>query len=135
MDGNEVKEVVTTEAPVEEAKPSQQSGVDAACGVFGLYFPRFVVLVDQLSNKSLKRVITALVGTPLEEIKPNLKNAEEKAVYLLGEELLKAKMVIIIDAMYQNEQLKTATKEAEQLKAAAKEATVETKGEENGKVD
>lgn len=139
MDGNNEAQVATPEAikledlnataETSSIEKGETNAIDSACTVFGMYFPKFVSMVDQLSNKSLKRVLIALVGTPLEDVKPNLKNSEEKAAYLLGEELLKAKMVIIIDAMYRNQQ------QAEQLTTPVEETVVEIKGEDNGKMD
>lgn len=84
-----------------------QSPEDAAAMLFKLYWPIFKNVVERLSNKSLKRLIKAMIAVPLEDAYPNLKNEIEKNAYAISERLLQAKVLMVIHMMYQNpEQVK-----------------------------
>jgi len=83
--------------------PQPTDPVEAASLIFGMYYPKFLQLILGLSNKSLKRLIRALIGIPLEEAMPNFKNEKERAAFAIGERLLEAKTLIIIHTMYQKQ--------------------------------
>lgn len=84
-------------------------------------FP-FLNLVDRLSNKSLRRLIKALVLVPLEDMKVNFNVKEEKTAWSIGEELLKAKMTMIHFTLLEHE----IQKEQERQRILAENPPVQT---------
>lgn len=76
----------------------------SASMLFGLYFPKFTMMVEGLSNKSLKRLIIALVAVPLEDAKLNLNNEKERMTYAIAEQLLVSKSALILSTAYEHEQ-------------------------------
>jgi len=77
---------------------------ETASTTFGLNFPRFCMYVDRLSNKSLRRMIKALVGVPLEDLRPNMKNDAEREAFALGHHCFEAKVALFIDALLTQQQ-------------------------------
>jgi hypothetical protein len=125
---------IKTETPEDAPAQPAQDPMAQAATMFGMCYPRFIGRIDTLSNKSLKRVIRALIGVPLEEVMPNFKRPEEKEAYLLGEKLLEAKAVIIIHSMYEHQkELDKAMAEAAAKKAAEtnSDTTVKEDNKEN----
>lgn len=125
-----VEEVVDNRTPEEITKQieleqmAQVSPIEAASTAFGMYYPKYCAAVDKLSAKSLRRLVKAIVGYPLEEVKLSMKNPEEMQVFYVAEELMKAKTVLFIDSMYQ-QQIETQKQLAEtQAQADATEAAV-----------
>lgn len=116
-------------ADVEKAELAQaaapgkgMSVEESASMLFELYFPKFSGLVETLSNKSLKRLIIALVAVPLEDARLNLNNEKEKMTYAIAEQLLVSKSALILSTAYEHEQ---------KLKAEQEAKLEETKTEEN----
>lgn len=72
---------------------------DVASMTFGLYFPKFCMGVDKLHVKSLRRILKALVGVPLEDLSINLKRTEEKQMFGMGQHLMEAKMALIFSQL------------------------------------
>lgn len=108
---------------IKEAEQKAIENIDAvalASGTFGIMYPKFLLHLSHLSKKSMFRVIRALIGVPLEEKLPNWKDPEEKTAYLIGERLLEAKSVIIIDTLFKQqvelEKLKQTSEPTEELK-------------------
>lgn len=96
---------------VEKAELAKASGEgkgmsieESASMLFGLYFPKFSAMVEGLSNKSLKRLIIALVAVPLEDAKLNLNNEKERMAYAIAEQLLVSKSALILSTAYEHEQ-------------------------------
>jgi hypothetical protein len=87
----------------EPANEQAVNAVDSATMMFGLYYPKLEMLVNRMSNKSLKRVIRALVGMPLETVKLNLKLQQEKTAYAIADQLIQAKMTLMIHTAYESE--------------------------------
>jgi len=96
---------------------------ESAAMLFGLYYPKFQILVDQLSNKSLKRLITALIAVPLEDARLNLNNEKERMVYAIAEQLLISKSALILHSYAKHETDKESAKQETNNE--------EVKGEEN----
>jgi hypothetical protein len=119
--GEEVVEIPEGTLEMKEVPAEQQKGMsleDSTSMLFGLYYPKFCQGVDMCSNKSLRRLIKALVGVPLVDEVPNLKIPLEKTAFAIGENLLQAKMTMMIHVLYnQSEdikmQLETNKKEKE----------------------
>lgn len=111
------QEVISAEQVVLENKVLEEQKVDpltAASTMFGMHFPQFAKAVAKLSSKSVRRVFTAVIGYPLEEVKLNLKNPDEMAAFYIAEELIKAKTILFVDAMYKQQQ--EAQRQAEEAK-------------------
>lgn len=126
----ETVEFATTEGKVvdsQEVEIPEDDAATMAAGVFARKYPLWADSVDKLSGKSARRVLKALVGVPLVDPKFNSKNELEKAVYLLGERLLEAKMVVALQTLYEyNQELQKATD------TNTVQETVNTEGVQNG---
>ena len=83
---------------------SEESLQDTASMMFSLYYPKFAQLVDQLSTKSLRRLIKAMVAVPLEEANLNLKIEKERVGYAIMEKLMISKFGLVINTLWQEEQ-------------------------------
>jgi hypothetical protein len=92
------------ENPQTEEVSQETDPVNSAALLFKMYYPRFSRELNTLSVKSLRRLIRAWVGVPLEEAMPNFKNSEESVAYAVGERLLEAKMVVTLHTLYQHSQ-------------------------------
>lgn len=105
---------------IEQKAIENIDAVALASGTFGIMYPKFLLHLSHLSKKSMFRVIRALIGVPLEEKLPNWKDPEEKTSYLIGERLLEAKSVIIIDTLFKHqvelEKLKQTSEPTEESK-------------------
>ena len=103
----EIVQPTVAEVPISSEaapEPKQPNVLEQASFVFGMNIPKFCAIVDKLSNKSLRRVMRAIVAQPLEDLSPNLKNENEKAAYQLGEMLMQAKMVLVMQVMLEQQQ-------------------------------
>lgn len=92
MDGNEA--VQLEQEMIKQAQGSQTPPEEVAASMFNLYLPRFQMMVDKLSNKSLKRVLKALIEYPLVVDETNLSKTE-KETFLVAENLILAKVMMI----------------------------------------
>lgn len=98
-------EIVTPPSPAEveaamlkeeQAKAEKAEPAEIASMMLTLYTPRFCALVDQLSNRALKRLTKSLVEYPLGKSYQHTEKLEAEAFHL-GKNLLDAKMVLIYD--------------------------------------
>lgn len=85
------------------AAPTEKPPIEAATEGFRRHFPRFEMCVERLGNKSLRRLLLALMAQPLEDYSINLKRTEEKFAYSLGEAIFQYKMAIILHTLYENQ--------------------------------
>lgn len=107
----------------EQSPPQLADVAESASTAFGLNFPRFCAHVDRLSSKSLRRMIKALIGTPLEDLRPNLKNQQEKDAFALGHHCFEAKFALILNSLLtQQDALVKIDKESE-LQSQASETS------------
>ena len=83
---NETNSLTTT---TEQVTPLKDPA-EVAAQLYSLYLPRFLGIVDTLSNKQLKRLIRALIETPLMEQQPKFSTEDEKVAFAIGDELLQA---------------------------------------------
>jgi hypothetical protein len=108
-------------------EPDQE---ELACMMLKLYTPRFNALIDQLSNRQLRRVIKSLVEFPLgRDYQHN--DPKEKECFAIGQGLQDAKMVLILKTYNDNKEKIVAM--AEEARAAANEATKNMSVEFNAK--
>jgi hypothetical protein len=93
MDGNEA--VQLEQEMIEQQKATQTPPEEVAASMFNLYLPRFQLMVDKLSNKSLRRVLKALIEYPLVEEETKFSSSMEKETFLVAENLILAKIMMI----------------------------------------
>ena len=72
--------------------------------MFNLYLPRFQAMVDKLSNKSLRRVLKALIEYPLVEEDFKFSGELEKEAFLVAENLILAKVMMINHTLMQHQE-------------------------------
>lgn len=84
-----------------EEMNSKNNAEDVAATFFYAYLPRFKGMVESMSSRMLKRLIIALVEVPLNEKTYDPKNQSEKDAFLIGDQLLQAKMSMIIHTLYE----------------------------------
>jgi len=100
MDGNEA--IKLEQEMIAQEQLNQTPPEEVAATMFNLYLPRFQMLVDKLSNKSLRRVLKALVEYPLVEEEYKL-SEQEKDTFLVAENLILAKVMMINHTLMEHE--------------------------------
>lgn len=115
--GSENSEEVGAAAPASEV---MDNSVNQLILFWEHTLPRFKASVDRLSGKSLKRVLKAVVESPLNQTEIKFQSNEEREAFLLGSRLQDCKNVMM--------NLVTAH---EALERADKEQNGATQGEEN----
>lgn len=100
MDGNEAQKL--EQEMITQEQFNQTPPEEVAATMFNLYLPRFQMLVGKLSNKSLRRVLKALVEYPLVEEEYKL-SEQEKDVFLVAENLILAKVMMINHTLMEHE--------------------------------
>ena len=110
--------MVSTAKSMAELEEAEQKfdPMMAPAGMFGLYLPKFIEKIDTLSNKSLRRVMRALVAYPLEELHPHKNNPDEVFAYKVGEKLQEAKYIMILHTAVQHQMELEQKKMEEQQK-------------------
>jgi len=93
MDGNEAAQI--EQEMIKQAEANQTPPQEVAAAMFNLYLPRFQMMVDKLSNKSLRRVLKALIEYPLVEEDFKFSGELEKETFLIAENLILAKVMMI----------------------------------------
>jgi hypothetical protein len=101
MDGNEA--VQLEQEMIKQEQLTQTPPEEVAASMFNLYLPRFQMMVDKLSNKSLKRVLKALIEYPLVEEETKFSSDIEKETFLVAENLILAKIMMINHTLMQHE--------------------------------
>lgn len=101
MAGNEA--VQLEQEMIKQAQGSQTPPEEVASAMFNLYLPRFQMMVDKLSNKSLKRVLRALIEYPLVEEDTKFSSDLEKETFLVAENLILAKIMMINHTLMEHE--------------------------------
>ena len=93
MAGNEAAQI--EQEMIKQAEANQTPPQEVAAAMFNLYLPRFQMMVDKLSNKSLRRVLKALIEYPLVEEDFKFSGELEKETFLIAENLILAKVMMI----------------------------------------
>lgn len=121
MDGNKFEEVLKDKQKYEvNSDPNE-----VAAAMFEYYLPRFKVLTDKLSSKGSKRVLKALIEYPLVEDDCKFQSEIEKEVFLIGENLLLAKVMMVNQALLDHEtSLETQSSSSENNDAQNQENVV-----------
>jgi hypothetical protein len=101
MAGNEA--VQLEQELIKQEQLNQTPPEEVAASMFNLYLPRFQLMVDKLSNKSLRRVLKALIEYPLVEEDFKFSNELEKETFLVAENLILAKVMMINHTLMQHE--------------------------------
>ena len=80
-----------------------ESPFEAAATMFGLYAPKFELLLKQLSTGQLRRLTNALVQYPLND-KEFINDSDMlKSAFSLGQTLLEAKWVMMMHSLMEEE--------------------------------
>jgi len=79
---------------------------EAAATLFGLYAPKFEQQLKQLTTGELRRVLNALVQYPLNEKEFLTDSQRVRTAFALGQALLEAKWVMIMQTVMDQEQQK-----------------------------
>jgi HD superfamily phosphohydrolase len=98
---------------------------DVAAQLWTLYWPIYKNVVNRLSNKQLKRLLTNIIEVGLEDKKYHLVDKDEKQVYSIAMNLLNAKWQMMLHTLSQHYQ-KNPQDLAEEVKK-----DLPTKQEEN----
>lgn len=87
---------------------------EAAATMFGLYAPKFEQQLKQLTTGELRRVLNALVQYPLNEKEFLTDSQRVRTAFALGQALLEAKWVMIMQSVMDQEQQKLRENEESQ---------------------
>jgi len=109
---SEVQEQLNTEV---DKQVSEFSAEDTAAKIFMIFLPQFKQLIRSMSVRQLKRLIAALIETPLEDTKYKHPTEEERAAFMLGTRLLEAKMVMMTSVYAEKMAEARKTQEASSL--------------------
>lgn len=101
MDGNEA--VQLEQEMIKHEQINQTPPEEVASAMFNLYLPRFQQMVDKLSNKSLRRVLKALIEYPLVDEDFKFSGELEKETFLVAENLILAKVMMINHTLLEQE--------------------------------
>lgn len=111
--------------PVPESHP-----VDGAAALFQMYFPLYKNVLWKLSNKQLRRLLSALIEVPLNGKAYKMLEKEERQVYMIADKLLQAKWSMMLYTMVEQDQEAQAKKEQEEkLLMVGDQTTPTTEGE------
>lgn len=120
MDGNEAMQL--EQEMIKQDQLQESPPEEIAATMFNLYLPRFQLMVDKLSNKSLRRVLKALIEYPLVEEETKLSEAE-KETFLVAENLILAKVMMINHTLMQQQVDLQSQQESGTLKAELENET------------
>jgi hypothetical protein len=137
----------STQEPVEPKKIEEQllqhahqkslseDPEEVAAALFTLYMPMFIGGVEKLSNKQCKRILRALIETPLMDVPYSPQAQLERDIFNIGLRLLDAKYLMIMST-YNNslDKLNEAATSPEDtslsLQSESQPATVKESNEE-----
>jgi hypothetical protein len=95
-----------TQSEVTPSSPilgKSETPFEAAATMFGLYAPKFELLLKQLSTGQLRRLTNALVQYPLND-KEFINDSDTlKSAFSLGQTLLEAKWVMMMHSLMEEE--------------------------------
>ena len=99
---------------------------EAAATLFGLYAPKFEQQLKQLTTGELRRVLNALVQYPLNEKEFLTDSQRVRTAFAIGQALLEAKWVMIMQSVMDQEQQKL--RENEESETTNEEVKEEANG-------
>lgn len=97
----EIPKIDPKQVEKEMLELAQNRAVDpaeSAAMVYHMYKPEFLKRIPLLSSKALRRVLQLIVEHPLNDKKLAGTTQVEKEVLMLGDSMLQAKFVLIMDA-------------------------------------
>ena len=95
---------------------------EAAATMFGLYAPKFEAHVKTMSTGELRRLLNALVQYPLNDKEFVNDSQKLRTAFSLGQTLLEAKWVMLMQSMMEVEQ--------HELQKSSEEHVIETEAKE-----
>lgn len=95
---------------------------EAAATMFGLYAPKFEAHVKTMSTGELRRLVNALVQYPINDKEFVNESQKLRTAFSLGQALLEAKWVMLMQSMMEVEQSK--------LQESSEESVIETEAKE-----
>lgn len=95
---------------------------EAAATMFGLYAPKFEAHIKTMSTGELRRLVNALVQYPINDKEFVNESQKLRTAFALGQVLLEAKWVMLMQSMMEVEQNK--------LQASSEESVIETEVKE-----
>ncbi len=93
LDPKQLEQTLIDEA---NKKAEDRPPEEIASMMFAMYLPRFFTQVDTLSNKDLRRLVKALVETPLNDEPYKFHSPAAKEAFNIGVSLLDSKYVMIM---------------------------------------
>lgn len=113
MAGSEAQQL--EQEMIKQQQSTQTPPEEVAAAMFNLYLPRFQIMVDKLSNKSLRRVLKALIEYPLVEEDFKFSGELEKETFLVAENLILAKVMMINHTLMQQQEDLQSEKESSKV--------------------
>jgi len=95
---------------------------EAAATMFGLYAPKFEAHLKTMSTGELRRLVNALVQYPINDKEFVNESQKLRTAFSLGQVLLEAKWVMLMQSMMEVEQSK--------LQVSSEESVIETEVKE-----
>lgn len=121
MVGNEAAQL--EQEMIKQAEINQTPPEEVAAAMFNLYLPRFQMMVDKLSNKSLRRVLKALIEYPLVEEDFKFSGELEKETFLVAENLILAKVMMINHTLMEQQTQLQNEEKSDSLKSESENET------------
>jgi hypothetical protein len=121
MAGNEA--VQLEQEMIKQAEATQTPPEEVAAAMFNLYLPRFQMMVNKLSNKSLRRVLKALIEYPLVEEGFKFSGELEKETFLVAENLILAKVMMINHTLMEQQTQLQNEKNSDNVKSESENET------------
>jgi hypothetical protein len=106
----ETKQNVIQEMKETTGISAEDDAFGVAATMFGIYLPRFKAKIKELNAKAVERLLMALIEVPISEKDYTPLTKEEKECFLIGQSLMEAKMLMIMDTLRLHEQSKLAEK-------------------------
>lgn len=94
---------------------TSETPFEAAATMFGLYAPKFEQLLKSLSTGQLRRLANALVQYPINEKEFINESDKLRSAFSLGQTLLEAKWVMLMQSMMEVEQTNLQNVSEEQV--------------------
>lgn len=110
----EVKSEVVATIPERTMEGPRVSIEDWSAGEYQRLLPQFLKKIEELNNRSLKKVTQALMEFPLERIDFQWSYDKEKEAFIIGTKIMDARFVIIKAALdLKQEEIRELLKPAE----------------------
>lgn len=133
MDPTQVDPVET--AAVEPPAEPERAIEDVAAHDFQILLPMWRTKIEELSNRQLKRVVTALMEYPFERNEFKFPYPQEKELFKLGMQVMDCRYVLMKAALaMRQDQIKTLMAEQGVQAPVTNEESVSTEIEENTNV-